>query len=82
MSTPTPADDRSTAPDADAPATAAVDVPVDVADDVPEGDALEQAREAVPGEHDDLEPVGDREADPADVAEGTRQVAVDDELRD
>ena len=83
MSTPTPADDRSTAPDADVPPTVAVDEPVaeGLGERAAEGDAVEQSRTAVPGRADDLQPVGDREVDAADLAEGSREVPLDEEER-
>ncbi len=48
--------------------------------DVPEADALEQQLAAHPGEAGSpLRPVGDREADPADVLEQEADVPVDDD---
>lgn len=48
--------------------------------DVPEADALEQQLAARPGEAGaPRRPVGDREADPADVLEQEADVPVDDE---
>jgi hypothetical protein len=49
-------------------------------EDVPEADALEQQLAARPGETGSpLRPVGDREADEADVLEQETDVPVDDE---
>ena len=49
-------------------------------DGVPEADALEQQLAARPGEAGDpLRPVGDREADAADVLEQKTDVPVDDD---
>jgi hypothetical protein len=48
--------------------------------DVPEADALEQQLSARPGEvGDPLRPVGDREADEADVLEQETDVPLDDD---
>lgn len=48
--------------------------------DVPEADALEQQLSARPGEADSpLRPVGDREADDADVLEQEVDVPLDDD---
>jgi hypothetical protein len=50
------------------------------AEDVPEADALEQQLEARPGEAaSPLRPVGDREADDADVLEQEADVPVDED---
>jgi hypothetical protein len=50
------------------------------AEDVPEADALEQQLAARPGEAGSpLRPVGDREADDADVLEQEADVPVDDD---
>ncbi len=50
------------------------------AEDVPEADALEQQLSARPGEAGSpLRPVGDREADEADVLEQEADVPVDDD---
>ena len=50
------------------------------AEDVPEADALEQQLAARPGEAGSpLRPVGDREADAADVLEQEADVPVDDD---
>ena len=49
-------------------------------DDVPEADALEQQLAARPGEAGGpLQPVGDREADEADVLEQETDVPLDDD---
>jgi hypothetical protein len=66
-------------PDADrAEQEALLDPPT--GEDVPEADALEQQLEALPGEGGGpLRPVGDREADEADVLEQEIDVPVDDE---
>ena len=49
-------------------------------EDVPEADALEQQLDARPGEAGaPLRPVGDREADDADVLEQETDVPVDDD---
>ena len=49
-------------------------------EDVPEADALEQQLSARPGEvGSPLQPVGDREADEADVLEQEIDVPLDDE---
>ena len=49
-------------------------------EDVPEADALEQQLAARPGEAGSpLRPVGDREADPADVLEQEAVVPVDED---
>jgi hypothetical protein len=52
-------------------------------DDVPEADALEQQLAAGPGEAGGpLQPVGDREADEADVLEQEVDVPLDDDEQD
>jgi hypothetical protein len=49
-------------------------------DDVPEADALEQQLAALPGEAGSpLQPVGDREANEADVLEQEADVPLDDD---
>ncbi len=64
----------------DAPAVAHAGVAPPPGEDVPEADALEQQLAARPGEAGSpLRPVGDREADPADVLEQEADVPVDDD---
>ena len=64
--------------EAPAPATAGEAEPV--GDAVPEADALEQQLAARPGEAGSpLRPVGDREADEADVLEQEADVPLDDD---
>jgi hypothetical protein len=80
---------RSDVPDADrAEQEALVDPPAvgtagdaqPPGEDVPEADAIEQQLAARPGEtRSPLRPVGDREADDADVLEQETDVPVDDD---
>jgi hypothetical protein len=49
-----------------------------VADDVSEGDAIEQRLPVEPGESGAAAPIGDREADPADVLEQELDVPEDE----
>jgi hypothetical protein len=64
----------------DPPAVALAGDAVPPAEDVPEADALEQQLAARPGETGSpLRPVGDREANDADVLEQEADVPVDDD---
>ena len=64
----------------DPPAVALAGDATPPAGDVPEADALEQQLSARPGEAGSpLRPVGDREADPADVLEQEAVVPVDED---
>jgi hypothetical protein len=64
----------------DPPAVATAGDAAPPAGDVPEADALEQQLAARPGEAGSpLRPVGDREADDADVLEQEADVPVDDD---
>jgi hypothetical protein len=64
----------------DPPAAATAGDATPPAEDVPEADALEQQLAARPGEAGTpLRPVGDREADDADVLEQEADVPVDDD---
>jgi hypothetical protein len=64
----------------DPPAAATAADAVAPGEDVPEADALEQQLSARPGEvGSPLRPVGDREADDADVLEQQADVPVDDD---
>ena len=64
----------------DPPAVASAGDASPPAEDVPEADALEQQLAARPGEvSSPLRPVGDREADDADVLEQEADVPVDDD---
>jgi hypothetical protein len=64
----------------DPPAVASAGDASAPAEDVPEADALEQQLAAHPGEAGSpLRPVGDREADEADLLEQVAEVPVDEE---
>ncbi len=64
----------------DAPAVALAGEATPPGEDVPEADALEQQLTARPGEAGaPRRPVGDREADPADVLEQEADVPVDED---
>ncbi len=64
----------------DAPAVGTAGDAAPPAEDVPEADALEQQLAARPGEVGSrLRPVGDREADEADVLEQEEDVPLDDD---
>lgn len=64
----------------DPPAVATAGDAASPPEDVPEADALEQQLAARPGEGGSpLRPVGDREADEADVLEQEEDVPIDDD---